>query len=264
MDSNISPLLDFDPSRKALIEPADDVRGILPESVTAPEACVLAWFHDATARFVEQFGGSVLVENPWEDGPHPLYEVDFHGRRLAIAAMPVGSVMAGAVLEQYIAYGCRSFIACGGAGRLVPEVTSGHLVVVTSALRDEGTSHHYLAPSRVVEADAGAVAALEKALIRRGVPYVTGRTWTTDGVFRETPAKIAARREEGCLMVEMEASAVAAVAQFRGVPLAQVLYGGDDVSGDEWGDRGWQAQHELRDTLIEVAAEAVLELDARH
>ena len=103
----------------------------------------------------------------------------------------------------------------------------------------------------------------EPLAVRSGVPlvpFIAGRTWTTDAPYRETPGKIAARRQEGCLTVEMEAAALAAVASFRGVPLAQVLYGGDDLSGQSWDHRSWQSQAEVRDNLLDLAATAALRL----
>jgi uridine phosphorylase len=139
-------------------------------------------------------------------------------------------------------------------------LTVGHLIVPTSAVRDEGTSYHYLPPSREVAADPHAVAVIEQTLQRHGVAYVTGKTWTTDAIYRETPEKIKRRRAEGCLAVEMEASALFAVAQFRGVTLGQILYGGDDVSGLEWDGRGWDKQRAVREKLFWLAAEAALEL----
>ncbi len=75
-----------------------------------------------------------------------------------------------------------------------------------------------------------------------------------------TPAKIEARRQEGCLTVEMEAAALAAVAAFRAVPLAQVLYGGDDLSGETWDHRSWQSQTQVRDNLVDLSATAALRI----
>jgi nucleoside phosphorylase len=93
------------------------------------------------------------------------------------------------------------------------------------------------------------------------VPYVTGKTWTTDAVYRETPAKIARRKAEGCITVEMEAATFFAVAQFRGVPFGQILYGGDDLSGDLWDQRDWiKGQVSTREKLLWLAAEACLSL----
>jgi uridine phosphorylase len=154
----------------------------------------------------------------------------------------------------------RRFIACGGAGVLHREIVAGHVVVPTSAVRDEGTSYHYLPPAREVSPTPAAVEAIEAALGAAGVDYLTGKTWTTDAIYRETPGKIARRRDEGCLTVEMEAAAFFAVAQFRGVQFGQILYGGDDVSGQEWDSRHWQKRTSTREKLFWLAAEAALRL----
>jgi uridine phosphorylase len=134
----------------------------------------------------------------------------------------------------------------------------GHLIVPTSAVRDEGTSYHYLPPGREVDASPEAVAAIERVLQDRGRRYLLSKTWTTDAFYRETPAKVQLRKSEGCLTVEMEAAAFFAVAQFRRVPFAQILYGGDDVSGNEWDHRGWHERASVREVLFWLAAEACL------
>lgn len=252
----VSPLLEFDPERTAFIEPSTTIR-----RRDVPEPCVLTWFHDAAARLVELAGGRVVVKNHWEDGFHPLYELEVEGCRLGLAPMPVGAPPSAGLLEELIAFGCRRFVACGGAGALHPDLTLGHLVIVTSALRDEGTSHHYLPTGRVVDADPRGVATLTSTLTDHGVPFVNGRTWTTDAFYRETPGRIAARRDEDCLTVEMEAAAIAAVAAFRGVPLGQVLYCGDDLAGQTWDHRSWSSQHEARDNVLDLAVQAALRLE---
>ena len=140
------------------------------------------------------------------------------------------------------------------------DIAVGHLIVVGSAVRDEGVSYHYLAPSREVTADPSAVAALRAVVEQRGLPYIQGKTWTTDAPYRETPGKIALRRADGCVAVEMEASALMAVARFRQVLLGQLLYGGDDLSGEQWDNRGWQSRREVRENLFWLSAEACLSL----
>ena len=91
------------------------------------------------------------------------------------------------------------------------------------------------------------VAAIEATLNRHGVGYRLGKTWTTDAIYRETRARVARRQAEGCAMVEMEASALFAVGAFRGVPVGQILYGGDDVSGlGDWDSRDWDT-HTIRE-----------------
>jgi uridine phosphorylase len=249
------PLSEHDDAPLAFIEPSVQIA-----RRDVPEACVITFFADVVDRLVERRSAEVLVENRWEDGPHPLFEVQHDGHRLAVLRSGVGAPLAGALLEQVIAMGCRYFIVCGGAGTLHADLTLGHFVVVSSSLRDEGTSFHYLPPARTIEADPKARRTLEEVLTSRHVPYVSGLTWTTDAPYRETPKKIAARREEGCLTVDMEAAALAAIARFRGVPLAQVVYCGDDLSGSAWDHRSWQNLSDVREELFDITAAAALAL----
>lgn len=253
------PLMEFDPAQRALIEPSEQIRRI-----DVPAACVVTFFGDSTQDLLDKHDGRVLATNEWADGPHPLIEIEHDGQRLAVLYSGVGAPLAAGLLEEVIAMGCRAFVVCGGAGALREDLTVGHLVVVRSALRDEGTSHHYQPASRRIDFDLEATRILEDTLIDHGVPFVAGTSWTTDAPYRETPAKIAARRAEGCLTVEMEAAALAAVAQFRHVPLAQVLYGGDDLTGETWDSRDWTTQRHTRDNLLRLAGTAALRIAAHN
>ena len=254
-DAAASPLLEHDPTARAFIEPSEQV----PRR-DVPQACVITFFGDVVDRLLQRRGARVVVENRWEDGPHPLLELEHEGERLAVLHSGVGAPLSAGLLEQVVAMGCRAFMVCGGAGALRRDLTVGHLVVVSSSLRDEGTSHHYLPAGRYVDADPVARGILEDVLTERDVPFVSGRTWTTDAPYRETPIKIASRQAEGCLTVDMEASALAAVARFRQVPLAQVVYCGDDLSGESWDHRSWQTLSDVREDLFDLAATAALQL----
>ena len=246
------PILEFDPAPEALIEPARVIRAI-----DAPAHAVVCFFQDVITRLVETGAARQIAVQRSEIGTHPIYEIAVDGRRLAVFHPGIGAPLAAGLLEEVIARGCRKFIACGGAGVLVPDIAVGHILVPATAGRDEGTSYHYLPPGREVAAGAAGVAAIEQVLAAHNVPYVRAKTWTTDAIYRETPAKIAARKAEGCVTVEMEAAAFFAVAQFRGVEFAQLLYGGDDLSGVAWDLRDWQ-RHSVRETLFWLAAEACL------
>jgi uridine phosphorylase len=250
------PILEFDAAREALIEPHQVI-----QPIGAPEHCVICFFQDVIAAVCQAHNAQVIKTIKWESGLHPVYEIDVNGQRLAFFHPGVGAPLSAGLLEEVIPLGCRKFIACGGAGVLNRKIAVGHAIVPTVAVRDEGTSYHYLPPGREVEASAAGVAALERTLQQRGVPYLLGKTWTTDAPYRETRGKVQRRQAEGCLTVEMEAAAFFAVAQFRGITLAQVLYGGDDVSGDgEWDNRGWQTRTSVREQLFWLAAEACLSL----
>ncbi len=249
------PILEFDPAPEAFIEPSKIIR-----ARDLPEHCVICFFSEAIDKVVAEYGAKVLVENRWEDGPHRIYEISYRNQRLAFFHPGVGAPMAAGLLEEVIALGCRKFIVCGGCGVLEKGIAVGYIIVVSGAVRDEGVSYHYLPPGREVIANEVAVNALVNALESRGIPYRVGKTWTTDAPYRETHKKIAARREEGCLTVEMESAALIAVAQFRHAILGQALYGGDDLSGMEWDNREWESRSEIRESLFWLCADACLSL----
>jgi uridine phosphorylase len=249
------PILEFDPAREAIIEP-----GKLIEPIDIAEHCVICFFQDVLTGLVESGRARKVAESKSEMGPHPFYEIEVDGKRVAFFHPGVGAPLAAGMLEEAIARGCRKFIACGGAGVLNKEIAVGHIVVPIAAVRDEGTSYHYLPPSREVHPLPEAVAAIERVLERHKIPYVVGKTWTTDAFYRETPDKIRLRRDEGCLTVEMEAAAFFAVARFRNVLFGQMLYSGDDVSGEDWDSRDWVKRVSVREKLFWLAAEACLEL----
>ncbi len=249
------PILEFDSAPEAMLEPK---RLIKPHDV--PEHAVACFFQDVISKLVQEHGARVVNHLRSEIGTHPVYELAVDGQRLAVFHPGVGAPLCAGMLEEVIALGCTKFVACGGAGVLKPDIAVGHVLVPTSAVRDEGTSYHYLPPGREVMASPAAVAAIEEALRVDGVDYLLTKTWTTDAIYRETPEKIRRRTAEGCLTVEMEAAAFFAVAQFRAVPFGQILYGGDDLSGTEWDSRHWNSHTDVRERLFWLAAEACLRL----
>ena len=156
--------------------------------------------------------------------------------------------------------GCDKFIICGGAGCLQKDMTIGNLILPTTAVRDEGTSYHYLPPSREVACNPETIKTVKEVLDSMNISYVTGKTWTTDAFYRETLAMVKHRKEEGCITVEMETAAFFAVAEFHQLQLAQLLYAGDDVSGEKWDARAWNQQKNVRANLIELATKIIQRL----
>lgn len=248
------PILEFDNSAEAILEPA---RLIAPIDIA--EHAVACFFQDVITKLVQEHEARIIKKLKSEIGPLPIYEVMIEGKRLAVFHPGVGAPLSAAVLEEMIALGCRKFIACGGSGVLDGTLAVGHIIVPVSAIRDEGVSYHYLPASREVAASPEGVAAIERVLQAYNCDYIAGKTWTTDAVYRETLTKMQRRRAEGCVAVEMEAAAFFAVAQFRGVQFAQLLYGGDDVSSEQWDSRHWDSHTSVREKLFWLAAEACLQ-----
>ena len=251
------PILEYDPDPDAIIEPGR-LTDILP---AMPEHGVITFFQDVLDELVSQGLAREIASMGSEMGRHPVYVIEEQGRELALFHPGVGAPLAAGILEEVIALGCRKLIVCGGAGVLDREIAAGHLVVPVAAVRDEGTSYHYLPPGREVEPSAAAVAAIESVLTDEGIPYVKGKTWTTDAFYRETRQRMALRRAEGCLTVEMEAATLFAVSKFRGVHLAQILYGGDNLDAEQWDMRRWPKRSDVRRMLVKLAAKVSLAID---
>lgn len=249
------PILEFDSGEKALFNPQD-----LIKPIDIPEKCVICFFKEVLDHLYNEGKIKIFKKIKSEAGPVFFYEFNYMGERLTVFHPMIGAPMAALLLEKAIAFGAKKFIAVGGAGVLSKNTAMGQIFVPTTAVRDEGTSYHYLPPAREVAASAIGIKAIEKTLNLHNIDYILGKTWTTDAVYRETPEKIKLRKEEGCMTVEMEAAAFFAVSQFRKVQFAQILYGGDDLSTDCWDHRGWNKETSLREKLFWIAAESCVYL----
>lgn len=156
-------------------------------------------------------------------GPGRFFHVTSTDGRVAVCCLGIGAPAAVAQLEVLSSLGVRDFLSLGTAGGLGPEQAPGDVVVLTGAIRDEGSSYHYAAPEAEVRPDADLTVALAHALARSEIPHASGWTWTTDAPYRETVEEIAEYRCRGVLTVEMEASALFAVARARSVRLASAV-----------------------------------------
>lgn len=248
-----SPILEFDPSRKAILEPH------VTRAITGlPEKGIFCFFADVIITLVAEGSLAEIGHLNSEMGPNPVYVMEKEGKRLFVFHPGVGAPLAGAFMEELIAIGAKQFMVCGGCGVLNAEIAAEHLVVVDSAVRDEGTSYHYLPPGREVSASPRLTEILENTLKEKKLPYRRGKTWTTDAIYRETPARREKRLEDGCVVVEMEAAALFSIAQFRGVEIGQIVYGGDLVVPEGWDHRGWQGRGEIRRSLFWLTVDAAL------
>src|SRR6266849_8836850 len=185
------PILEFDSTLEAMLEPRRIIKPI-----DIPEHAVACFFQDVITQLSQRHAARVIKHLRSEIGTHPVYEIEVEGKRLAVFHPGVGAPLAAAMLEEVIALGCKKFIACGGAGVLDGALAVGHIIVPITAIRDEGTSYHYLPPGREVGANQEAVAAIEKVLQAHQCEYLLSKTWTTDAVYRETEAKVRIRKAE--------------------------------------------------------------------
>jgi uridine phosphorylase len=160
--------------------------------------------------------------------------VDLPGGPLTTIVGPIGAPSTVATLEVAIALGVRTILFFGICGSLQPELRIGDLVLVEEALREEGTSYHYLPPEEPAVAAPGPLAAAARLLEAGGQPHRRGLIWTTDAPYRETRTKVSRLAAAGVLGVEMETSAVYALAQFRGVEALSLQVVSDQLVGERW------------------------------
>jgi uridine phosphorylase len=228
------PNFDGKYAERSLIEPErylayQRARGQMPTR-PPPEGVILCY----TQKLLAHVRAHHEVEPCDGFLPRLLYLVE-SGRRIAVmGGFGIGAPAAAVILEGLIAFGIRRFISIGTAGTLQPDIAIGDLVVCERAIRDEGTSHHYLPPDRYALPSASLTAALASALERAGRPHRLGTSWTTDAPYRETHAEAAFYQAEGVAAVEMEAAALFSVAAYRGAEMAAVFTISDSLADLEW------------------------------
>ncbi len=244
------PLLEDDLEEPGVVE----AHMMHRRKVDVAPVAVLCFFNELLEQLADEGQLAVKYVLHSEIGRNPVYEFLSDEGPVAVVHPGVGAPLAAGFVEEMAAIGVTTFVAVGGAGALVDELALGHVMVVASALRDEGTSFHYAPPSRIIDADPLGVRVLEEVLNERAVPYFVGRTWTTDGLFREARTRVQRRIDENCSMVDMESSAFIAVARYRRLRFAQILYAGDSLAGEAWDSRGWVAARSVRENLFHVSA----------
>lgn len=151
-----------------------------------------------------------------------------------LGAFGVGAPATAVAVEQVAARGVQRIVAVGLAGGLTADLSAGSVVLASRALRDEGTSYHYLPAERYAHANAYLTGVLSAALADFAIPNRVGATWTTDAPLRETAEEVAAYTAEGVLTVEMEAATLFAVGQALGVQTAAVLIVSDTLHSGRW------------------------------
>ena len=182
------------------------------------------------------------------------------GRVVVLTDFGLGAPLVAAQAEELIALGARRLVSVALAGGIQPDLEPGATVVADAAIRDEGTSHHYLAPGREVSADPALVSALRGRLSSKGITVHAGRTWSTDAPYRETREEVRTYQAEGVLAVDMELAALLAVAAARGVAAAGVLVVGDSLAGGTW--RPPERLEEMERSLERAYRAAIEVLDA--
>ena len=231
---NEIPILEFDTEKTAVVAPTHENLDL-----KLPKKCVFAFL----GAYIDEYAGKTETRQISKfvsaTKHYPIYITKYKGEEIVLCQAPVGAAPAAQILDWLIGYGVREIISAGTCGCLekFPEST---FLVPSKALRDEGTSYHYAPPSRFIEISEKALKAIEDAVLEHGMKYREVITWSTDGFYRETKAKVAYRKSEGCSVVEMECSALAACAALRDAVWGMILYTADSLAdADKYEERNW-------------------------
>jgi len=168
-----------------------------------------------------------------------------------------GSPMTAELAEEFSAMGVKRMILMTWAGTLQPDLNPGDIVVIDRAIRDEGTSYHYLPPAKYVDGNAQLADELMEAIRARAGTCTRGTTWTTDAPFRETVEEIRQYRSEGVKTVELESAGLFTIGQVRQVATVSVV-----VAMDRLADFRWQVPESLDKILrsLELVYQAALDV----
>jgi len=215
----------------AMLSLARQQKGLVASGV--PTVCVLDPDGDLERHL--QSRGELCEDESWGCFHTRLSVCSGGDKPFGIIGRAVGAAFSVLLAEQLFASGCRFLISLSSAGQIADLGPPPYFVVIDRALRDEGTSYHYLPPSRFAEADQRLLKRVLPSLLETGLQLHVGPSWTTDAPFRETEAKVAKRRAEGLLTVEMESAGLYAFAAATGnsvLCLAQVTNRLNCTSGD--------------------------------
>jgi uridine phosphorylase len=246
------PILQFDSDSQAIIDPRESKE--LAEKM--PERAVFCFFYEIIQKLAETGQLEKIGHLMSEIGPNPVYKMKYQDTEIAVLQPGVGAPLAAGCMEEMIANGAKKIIAVGGCGVLHPGTDVGHAFVIESAVRDEGTSYHYVPAGEEVFSSPKAIDVIISTLDDHLVPHRVVKSWTTDAIFRETVKRRDLRIVEGCDVVEMEASAFFAVAKYRNITFGQLVYGGDLVVPEGWDYRDWNDRKDDRLNLFHLAVEA--------
>jgi hypothetical protein len=180
---------------------------------SAPDVCVLDPDGDIL-RYVQDRNQAVC-DPTWACYHTDLFRIQIGAETIGLIGNAVGGSFAVLLAEQLFSSGCKLLLSITSAGQILPKKEPPFFILLDKALRDEGTSFHYLPPSEYSFLNSGLADAVQNAMRDFRPAIERGAAWTTDAPYRETEAAIDYARRGGILAVEMESASLYAFAQAR-------------------------------------------------
>ena len=230
-------------------------RDFFGEKKNLCEKCIIVFSEQIFEYMLETFEHNEAGVIRCCNGTTPVYIFDIEGMKIAGYLSHIGSAMAGGdVIDANWLTGAGKFIMFGSAGSLDSKSTDGKFVIPTESYREEGMSYNYVKPADFIEIKNSDI--VKNIFDELKLPNVQGKVWTTDAIYRETRAKLSARKADGCIAVEMELAGVQAVCDFYGWELYIFLATGDVLDQENYDVSGLKDANHNMDKLyiaIEIA-----------
>ncbi|MBR5662328.1 MAG: nucleoside phosphorylase [Bacilli bacterium] len=226
-------LEDFDKCKTSTFDP-EEVINVIPNF---PKIGVSCFSSKLLEKLDEVFKGEVIARISNANGYFPIYKINYNGIDMALFNSPVGASACVVALEEVFAMGLEKLVIYGTCGVLDSNISDLSIIIPSSAIRDEGTSYHYAKPTDEISVNQKYKEEFIKLLDEHNYSYTVGKTWTTDAPYRETRDKVLKRKNQGCICVEMECSAIFALANFREKEIFQFLYSADNLDAAKWDQR---------------------------
>lgn len=202
-----------------------------------PKIGVTCFSKQLLEQLVDKFEGKEIAYSSNANGKTTIYKINYEGIELALFMSFVGASACIVQYEELFAMGLEKVIVFGTCGVLDKAIDDLAIIIPNSAIRDEGTSYHYIKSSREVEVNPKYKEEFIELLKEHNYSYVVGKAWTTDAPYRETRKKVLDRKAEGCICVDMECSAISALAKFRNKEVFQFFYAADNLDSAKWDKR---------------------------
>lgn len=216
--------------KNAFINPCDTTEKL----AGFPEVCITTFSESIIKNFTLNHAAKIIANLYSANGTIPVYEIEYENKKMGLFLSRVGAPACVAGLEEIIALGAKKIVQFGSCGVLNQSCVGSKIIIPSSAIRDEGTSYHYVSASEEINAEQSSIDIARQCLEKHEIPYVVGKIWTMDAIYRETQEVIEERKMQGCIAVEMECSASLAVAKFRNIPIIQFFYGADNLDSEKW------------------------------
>lgn len=225
----------FDDKSEAKINPKYN------ENAPKVDACIVTFSNIIEQYVLTNYECEKIGQFKFATGITPIYRIKFNGKEFAFYKTYVGApACVGTIEDTFSQIVTNKYIVFGGAGCLNKEIAHGKVMIPTDAYRDEGTSYHYAKASDYIEIKNSDIVA--QFMEKNEIPYVKGKTWTTDSFYRETLNNIEIRKKDGCISVEMECSAIQAMCNFRNIEFYTFFTSGDLLDSLKWDERKKKGQ----------------------